>query len=538
MRVSSKLYLMIVIATLSLVLMAVNSIRQSSVTHGVEESFYKEILPGTRQLGLVNVKILKLRKTLSEYRLNTYEKGVDHNHKPIEDAYADALVALNTYAPFVAQDEQEKALYTKNVENLKAYYAFAMEVIGKFDQGEKDAVQNAQVQWSALGKKLEESFDEEIRYKLKQSDAQFQAEEQGAAQNRVFVWTLTIVSIALTILMGFFIIRSITRPLNSALSQIARIKTTLDFTRLIDTGNAHDEIGQTMEIVNELIVRIRESLREVAQQSHDVANVSRVLAETVTHAHDASAHQAEHSASIAAAIEQMTVSINHIGEQAGVANDKTIASAQHAARGDQVIGHVVDGIQEISTISHTTSEYLQELAKNANSIASTVGLIKDIADQTNLLALNAAIEAARAGEQGRGFAVVADEVRKLAERTGQLTTEIESRIQGIGNSSQVCISSMQDTKQRIEDGVERAGRASVAIQEIRVASQDVQHMVNDITSGILEQTSASNQIAQNVEQIAQMAEEGCVAAEQGKELAVQLKHASQSMLDAVSAYKL
>jgi methyl-accepting chemotaxis protein len=164
--------------------------------------------------------------------------------------------------------------------------------------------------------------------------------------------------------------------------------------------------------------------------------------------------------------------------------------------------------------------------------------IREIADQTNLLALNAAIEAARAGEQGRGFAVVADEVRKLAERTSASTTEISGMVENIQHGTRNAVQSMEDGVKQAGKGVELAGQAGGSITEIRDGALRVMQVVNNISDSIREQGATSNDIAKSIEQIAQMSEESASAVQHTADAARHLQQLSSSLHSSVSRFKL
>ena len=181
---------------------------------------------------------------------------------------------------------------------------------------------------------------------------------------------------------------------------------------------------------------------------------------------------------------------------------------------------------------------MAELAGKTDEIHRVVGVIREIAEQTNLLALNAAIEAARAGEQGRGFAVVADEVRKLAERTSQATGEITQMIQSIQNGNQGVVCTMQEGVTQVTQGVALAHQAGEAVVSIRASAERVVNVVGAITTALQEQVQASADVAANVEKIAAMAESNSQSVRQAHSTAVGLQQLAQTLERSVAGFKV
>jgi aerotaxis receptor len=275
--------------------------------------------------------------------------------------------------------------------------------------------------------------------------------------------------------------------------------------------------------LHELIAAVRQNVESLSK------SVTR-LSTTASGSAEASEAQSEAASSMAAAVEQLSVSIDMVEQNAIQAKSVTQESAMRSTEGASIILDAAKEMELIAGAVHSTAETIRELEEVSQQISSIAGVIKDIADQTNLLALNAAIEAARAGEQGRGFAVVADEVRKLAERTGNSTQEISHMIVRIQNGSHKAAEEMDAGVNRVNEGVILARKAGETINQIRSGSDQVTHSVEEITLALKEQVTASRDIAQKVEHIAQGAEAisatsstTLVSARQLEELSVNLE---------------
>jgi methyl-accepting chemotaxis protein len=227
----------------------------------------------------------------------------------------------------------------------------------------------------------------------------------------------------------------------------------------------------------------------------------------------------------------MTVSISQVSNNAVNAERATNDSHEYSTNGAEIINKAVTEIENIASAVTNSSSMIADLERRSVEIQGIASVINEIADQTNLLALNAAIEAARAGEQGRGFAVVADEVRKLAERTANSTREISAMLASIQECTRIAVSSMDQGVSKVSSGKDLANQAGLSIEKIRDNSIRVVREVNDISTALREQRTASEDIAKSVEQIAQMAEENSAASRETataahglNELAIVLKN--------------
>ncbi|OWY39548.1 chemotaxis protein [Xenophilus sp. AP218F] len=322
---------------------------------------------------------------------------------------------------------------------------------------------------------------------------------------------------ALALLVAAALAGRIVRPINqldAALRQLAGGDWNLCRSVAV---SSRDEVGKIASSFNTFMAALRERLLEIRGESDQVQQVSGEINELVSGVAQRSGRQAEDVRGSAAAVEELAVSIAHVSE---IAEDATRLMASFEGQTHatvQYIEEAVAGMQSVQQDVTQLASRLDELDARTNEINMIVGVIKDIADQTNLLALNAAIEAARAGEQGRGFAVVADEVRKLSERTASATVEIGGMIDSVQQESAQATSGMRAAVARVDASVQHAGEAQETLQGFSAQIQNVVRGMGDISSAVREQANASQHLAGGVESVSSAAEENRLAAENAKQ---------------------
>ena len=283
-----------------------------------------------------------------------------------------------------------------------------------------------------------------------------------------------------------------------------------DFTRQVDI-QGRDVIGDLLCAAQSNKVLMGAVIDQIKGTAKEVDKHAGYLAKAAENARASSHGQSEASHSMASNIEEISVSIDHIADNADEVRKTSESSAETAGKGGATVRDVIGDMASINLEVLAAANAVKQLGDRSAEIQGIVKAIRAIADQTNLLALNAAIEAARAGEQGRGFAVVADEVRKLAEQTSKSTTTISQVVDGIGIGTMNAISMIEAVVEKVHHGEHLAETAGTAIAEIAQGAGKVLSGVSDITSTIHEQSAASREIAVQVERVAQMAEENSAA---------------------------
>ena len=347
---------------------------------------------------------------------------------------------------------------------------------------------------------------------------------------------MSILVLAIVAIVAVFVSRSIVTQLGGEpaaaielMSRAASGDLTVDV-RSSSRGSILDSAGEMVRAIRKMVSEITHSSTALTNGAERISTASREVAV-------ASGRQSDATSSMAAAIEEMTVSINHISDSANDTQNNSLVSVSLSEDGFVRIQTATNEIKQIASTVSDASARIKKLEERANQISSIAGVIKEIAGQTNLLALNAAIEAARAGEQGRGFAVVADEVRKLAERTSSATIEIEQMISGIQADTVQVVGVMDAALPQVDAGVLAAEGAAESLRQIRDGAQLTLTRIREVANATKEQSVASNSIAQRVEEVATMVEETTAAMRSTAETAEELEKVSTELSALVSRFR-
>jgi len=388
-----------------------------------------------------------------------------------------------------------------------------------------------------LYKAANAAADELLQQTLNTAKADYDAAIMRYTMVSNFAIALILIGMALGGVLGYSIIRGINRSVNELRGVM--VKMSVDG-NLGARAKVHgqDEIGQAATAFNGLIDGFANIIRQVLGHAGTVSGTAAHLSVSSLQIAQGSQAQSEAAASAAATVEEITASINSVAGNTDNVRKLAEASLQQTRQGNQSVTEMIGEINHVQETVNQIAGSVKEFVDSTRAIAGMTQQVKEIADQTNLLALNAAIEAARAGEQGRGFAVVADEVRKLAEKSAQSANEIDRVTNSLNQKSthveeavQAGLRSLQNTQEHIE-------RVSTVLTEAGESVSQSSQGVSDIAASLGEQGVASAEISRNVEKIAQMSEENHVALESNTQDIVRLEHLARELQDAVSKFRV
>lgn len=456
-------------------------------SHVRTEKSYEALLARNKVVSAVRTDILTSNKNLKEQALKDIERG--------RQEYKEAIAKIEE----LDQSANGKTLISK----LKEVSTVAAAVNNKALELEKNGHHDEAV--TLLGNELaaaqnaEETFKELLKYQKEQSLINVTNASKYGSNARLLNVLFGIISTVIGIVIIIVTTRSITIPLKELVAANKRVAAG-DLTFDISVTGS-DEIGQLADSSRSVIKNMKEVLGQMADVSSQLAAASSQLQMTAGQMAAGAEEVVSQTNSVATASEEMAATSNDIARNCSMAAESSQQSTVSATRGVNVVQGTIAGMSLIAERVKQTAQTVENLGTCSEQIGEIVGTIEDIADQTNLLALNAAIEAARAGEQGRGFAVVADEVRALAERTTKATKEIAEMIKTIQSETRGAVSAMQEGVVEVENGTAASHESGKALDDILCQINEVTMQIHQIATAAEEQTAVTGEITMNVQQV-------------------------------------
>ncbi|HDZ8829582.1 TPA: methyl-accepting chemotaxis protein [Aeromonas dhakensis] len=538
MNIARRLQLIALLVMLALTFLSWFSINRLSAANNDLGYVTDNTVPSISIIKQVQADFYALHALIQTHVLNTDNNKMNQIETGIADLRTEIRSLLQKYQAEMLSNEEDRQLTTDDQRIIEQYYQEIEKVlILSRDNKNTEARDFIASNVMPLFDQFSKAIDKHVKFNIDLGAAvKLQGEKNydNSLQTMLFISCGTGI---LTLVLFIWLFRQVANPLRLAMATLSDIQHNLNFTLRAKVAQ-QDEIGLTLSAVNRLLDTLQQTFTEFSVGSLQIKSTAESLSQAAHHLASSASQANDATSLIAAGVEEMTVSITDISQRTQEASRITNESGKLASDGGTTIDRTVKAINEIAEAIRQASSEVSALGDGISRIGGVVNVISDVAGQTNLLALNAAIEAARAGEQGRGFAVVADEVRKLAERTAQSTREISETVESIQQGSQLTVAKMVQVEEKVAQGVAMATESGEIITQIRHASHRVMDQVGEITIAIREQSSAAESIAHQVEQIAQVVQQTSSTAEETSAAAEELNVTTENIHQQISRYRI
>ncbi|MCS3417641.1 methyl-accepting chemotaxis protein [Pseudomonas sp. BIGb0450] len=367
-------------------------------------------------------------------------------------------------------------------------------------------------------------------------DIQLQRRDAESAQARSLQLISTLLALLVGIVAAVIITRQITRPLRETLAVVERIASgdlshNIQVTRRDELGVLQQGIQRMGTTLRELISGIRDGVTQIASAAEELSAVTEQTSAGVN-------SQKIETDQVATAMHEMTATVQEVARNAEQASQAASAADGEARAGDKVVAEAIAQIERLAAEVARSTDAMTHLQQESNKIGSVMDVIKAVAEQTNLLALNAAIEAARAGEAGRGFAVVADEVRGLAQRTQKSTEEIEGLVAGLQNGTQQVAAVMNNSRSLTDSSVELTRKAGVSLENITRTVSNIQSMNQQIAAAAEQQSAVAEEISRSIVNVRDVSEQTAAASDETAKSSVELARLGGQLQQMVSHFRV
>ena len=536
LNIAPRAFLGFAFIALLVVVLGVFAVNRMAVIREASVDMESNQLPSVGFLGNLTENVLRLRILSFRVLVNREPTGLAEAQTRIGVLVDNARKAQASYAALPA-GPQEAALYKTFATTLDNYLQAQNEMLELSRQNKLDEMR------SLINSRIKEGTDQ-MGEQLNQliainaADARSASKAAGEHYSSAIAGIVAVAVLAalLTIVLALLLTRSIVTPLNKALNA-AQVIAGGNLRQAIEV-DGKDEPARLLQALAEMQASLRRTIEQIAGSATQLASASEELSAVTEEASRGLQQQNNEIEQAATAVNEMTAAVEEVARNAVSTSEASRKSTQAAREGRDRVVETVDAIQTMTHDVQSTSVMIEGLATQGRDIGKVLDVIRAIAEQTNLLALNAAIEAARAGEAGRGFAVVADEVRALAHRTAQSTQEIEKMVAGIQNGTGDAVESMQQSNQRTQSTLELARAAGVALEQIAESINQINERNLVIASASEEQAQVSREVDRNLVNIRDLSVQSSTGANQTSAASNELSRLAVDLNGMVARFRL
>jgi len=500
-------------------------------------NMYHHPLTVTRASLQADVNIIKMHRSMKDVALAKNINAIKAAQKQVNKYES------NVYKEFAVISErilgmEGKALISETIRIFKDWKPIRDEVIQLMENGERNAAAAITKEKGAKHvARLGNHMDKLVKYAETKGAGFFKMAQIKSESAKIITISSIVIATMGGLLLAFFIGRSIIRPINSLRTTIEYIEENSDLSKRIEITST-DEIARTATAFNNMLKKLESLTLQVALSSTQLATASEKVSSVAIESASHIERQCQETDHVVTAINEMSVTAQEVTCYAGNAATAAANANNEAHEGKSVVTKTSQVIAMLANEIDNASGVITDVEQDSENIGSVLDVIKGIAEQTNLLALNAAIEAARAGEQGRGFAVVADEVRTLASRTQDSASEIESMIDKLQTGVHKAVKVMKQSREQAQAGVEQANEAAESLNAITGAVTTITDMNTQIASAAEEQSTISEEINKNIASISQISEQTATGSEQTTRSANELALLAVDLQSLVAQFKI
>lgn len=536
MKIRSKILSAFFAITLLTLILGIFSMVQIGKVNGKSDDMSDNLIPSILNLAVVDSQLNLNRRGEIQACTKTTPEELERYTKRQTETSQKVGQALAVIEKLPLTSEEKKL-----VDGLKGLVsAYYKDSAGTFEFSKAGDPEATTKQMRTVSKKsydaAQKSVSELIEHNRKESVEEARQADDIYASAKYWIIGAITVCAAAAIFLGLFIAGAISTPIRKLAEEANKVAAGDLRVQLVQGSS--DEIGLMTGAFAVMISNLRSMISKIEEASSRVAVTSDEVYSTSEQMATGAEEVASQAGTVATAGEEMSATSGDIAQNCQMAAESASRANDSAASGATVVQGTVQCMYKIAEQVNTTSKTVESLGARSEQIGQIVGTIEDIADQTNLLALNAAIEAARAGEQGRGFAVVADEVRALAERTTRATREIGEMIKAIQTETKSAVAAMEQGVKEVESGTVEAGKSGEAISEIIAQIGALQIQVNQIATAAEQQTATTSEISSNMMQITDVVQQTARGAHESAAAASQLNNVAEELQRLVREFKL
>jgi methyl-accepting chemotaxis protein len=536
LKISSKIISIVLAIMALMLLLGAISILELSKVNGSTEEIATNWLPSVHAVDSMDGAISDFRRQELQYLLSTKQEEWDLFTKRMSEVEGTLKQLEDGYVKLISSPE-EKKLYE---EYRAAWGSYRESVKKELDFASHNQHEEAMAICRGDSKKFflaaMNALDRDALLNKKGSDDAHDAARAVYSQARILICSVIVAALVAGLLLALLVAGIISRSLKKGVA-VAEKLAQGDLSVTIEV-ESRDETGQLMAAMRTMTENLRTIIGQVAGTATQVASAASQLHSTADRIATGAEEVAAQSGTVATAGEEMSATSGDIAQSCQMAATGALRASQSAQNGAGVVESTVTVMGQIAEKVQETAKTVESLGARSDQIGDIIGTIEDIADQTNLLALNAAIEAARAGEQGRGFAVVADEVRALAERTTKATREISEMIKAIQSETKGAVAAMEQGVRQVESGTQEAAKSGVALRDILEQVNDVAMQVNQIATAAEQQTATTSEISSNMQQITEVVQLTSQGAQESATAAAQLSGHAEELQRLVRHFKI